>query len=493
MLVVYNSMTGSREPFEPLVPGKVGLYVCGITVYDYCHIGHARMLVAFDGIQRWLRASGYDVTHVRNITDIEDKIIRRAVENGETLSALTTRFIDAMHADEEALGVERPDHEPRATQYIGQMVGIVEKLEANGLAYRSRDGDMLFPVRKFPAYGRLSGKSLDDQRAGERVKVDPGKDDPLDFVLWKSAKPSEPDEAKWPSRYGRGRPGWHLECSAMSVALLGTHFDLHGGGADLLTTHHENELAQSDGAFHPDGRTTTVRYWLHNGFVQVHDEKMAKSLGNFITIREALERIDGEVLRFFLLRAHYRSPINYSAALVDESREALLRLYNAVGDAPPAACAAAAVDWSEAHAARFKAAMDDDFNTAEALAALFDLATRANRDDAPALRAQLRRLGGILGLLQQDPDSVRRTALRGVRATAGGVTAEAKLTEADDVLIATGTVGALSDAGIAARITERAEAKKHRRYADADRIRAELAVAGIVLEDRADGTRWRRG
>ena len=491
MLSLHNSMTRRREVFEPLVPGKVGLYVCGITVYDYCHIGHARMLVAFDAIQRWLRASGYEVTHVRNITDIEDKIIRRAVENGESISALTSRFIDAMHEDEDALGVERPDHEPRATQYVAEMIGIVDKLRDNGLAYQAPDGDVLFPVRKFPRYGLLSGKKLDEQRAGERVEVDPGKQDPFDFVLWKAAKPSEPDEAKWPSSYGTGRPGWHLECSAMSVGLLGRQFDLHGGGMDLLSTHHENELAQSDGAFHPDGHRSTVRYWLHNGFVQIQDEKMSKSLGNFETIREVLERVDGEVLRFFLLRAHYRSPINYSATLLDEAREALLRLYNAIGDVgeADASLKQAPIDWQEAFAARFQAAMDDDFNTADALAVLFELATEANRSDDPVLRQRLRRLALVLGLLGQDPARVRRSALRAAPKAAGGVGADG--TEGGS----TGATadGVLAETRIEALIAERAEAKKAKRFADADRIRDELAAAGIVVEDKPDGTRWRRG
>ena len=496
MLSLHNSMTRRREIFEPLVPGKVGLYVCGITVYDYCHIGHARFLVAFDAIQRWLRASGYEVTHVRNITDIEDKIIRRAVENGEPISALTARFIDAMHEDEDALGVQRPDHEPRATQYVAEMIGIVDKLGANGLAYQSPDGDVLFPVRKFPRYGLLSGKKLDEQRAGERVEVDPGKQDPFDFVLWKAAKPTEPDEAKWPSPYGLGRPGWHLECSAMSVSLLGRQFDLHGGGMDLLPTHHENELAQSDGAYHPDGHQSTVRYWLHNGFVQLQDEKMSKSLGNFLTIREVLALVDGEVLRFFLLRAHYRSPINYSATLLDEAREALLRLYNALEDGVGVADEAlkhTTIDWSEPFAARFKLAMDDDFNTADALAVLFELATEANRSGDPAARLRLRRLALVLGLLGQDPVRVRRTALRtSPKAGAVGVAADGTGDGLPDSP-ATAVDGALSEDRIEALIAERAAAKQSKRFADADRIRDELAAAGIVLEDRANGTRWRRG
>ena len=330
MLKLYNTLTRSKETFVPLVPGEVRMYVCGMTVYDYCHIGHARMLVAFDAVQRWLRASGYRVTYVRNITDIEDKIIRRAVENGETISSLTGRFIDAMHEDEAALDIQRPDSEPRATHYVPQMLAMIQRLQDNGFAYQSADGDMVYAVRKFPGYGRLSGKSLDDLRAGERVAVSGGKQDPLDFVLWKSAKPEEPEEVRWDSPFGCGRPGWHIECSAMSTALLGRQFDIHGGGADLQFPHHENEIAQSDGALYPDGSASFVRYWMHNGFVQVDDEKMSKSLGNFFTIREVLEDHDGEVIRFFILRSHYRSPLNYTADSLADAREGLLRLYNAL-------------------------------------------------------------------------------------------------------------------------------------------------------------------
>ncbi len=497
MLCLHNSMTRAKERFVPLVDGKVGLYVCGITVYDYCHIGHARMLVAFDAIQRWLRASGYDVTYVRNITDIDDKIIRRAVERNESISTVTATFIDAMHEDEAALGIQRPDHEPRATQYVGPMIDIVGRLRDNDLAYPTPDGDMLFPVRRFPRYGRLSGKSLDDQRAGERVAVDPNKQDPADFVLWKAAKPEEPAEVKWASPFGTGRPGWHLECSAMSIALLGAPFDIHGGGMDLIPTHHENEIAQSDGMLYPQGDGSFVRYWLHNGFVNIREEKMSKSLGNFLTIRDCLAAHDGEVLRFFLLRAHYRSPIEYGDSLVDESREGLLRLYNALDDdalavdaaAPagrgPAATDAtdanaqaradgangpASIDWRDADAARFAAAMNDDFNTPVAIAVLFDIANRANREDDPASRRLLRRLAGLLGLLGREPAEVRRSGLR-VGAPAG----------------------TLDDARIDALIAERTDAKKARRFADADRIRAELAGAGIVLEDGPGGTTWRRG
>jgi cysteinyl-tRNA synthetase len=313
MLTIYNTLRRQKEAFKSIVPGRVGMYVCGMTVYDYCHIGHARVMVVFDAVQRWLRASGYDVTYVRNITDIDDKIIRRAVENGETIAQLTGRFIAAMDEDAAALGVQKPDHEPRATAYVPQMLGLIGKLETNGLAYRAADGDVNFSVRDFPGYGALSGKSLDDLRAGERVEVNSGKRDPLDFVLWKSAKQSEPADTRWESPWGTGRPGWHIECSAMSAAILGEQFDIHGGGADLQFPHHENEIAQSEGAH----RHTFVNTWMHNGFVRVDDEKMSKSLGNFFTIREVLRKYDPEVVRFFILRAHYRSPLNYSDAHLD--------------------------------------------------------------------------------------------------------------------------------------------------------------------------------
>ena len=310
MLRIYNSLTRSKEEFVPLEDRRVRMYVCGMTVYDWCHIGHARVLVVFDVVQRWLRASGYALTYVRNITDIDDKIIRRAVENGETIGELTERFIRFMHEDADALGVERPDHEPRATRFVPQMLGLIERLEQNGLAYRADDGDVNFAVRGFPGYGRLSGKSLDALRAGERVAVADAKRDPLDFVLWKAARPDEPEQAKWPSPYGSGRPGWHIECSAMATSLLGETIDIHGGGADLQFPHHENEIAQSEGAL----RKPFVRYWMHNGFVRVDDEKMSKSLGNFFTVREVLKKFDAEVIRLFILRAHYRSPLNYSDA-----------------------------------------------------------------------------------------------------------------------------------------------------------------------------------
>jgi cysteinyl-tRNA synthetase len=369
MLRVFNSLSRTKQEFVSLESGRVRMYVCGMTVYDYCHVGHARVMVVFDMVQRWLRETGYAVTYVRNITDIDDKIIRRAVENGETLRALTDRFISAMHEDADALGVARPDHEPRATEYVPQMLGLIDLLESRGLAYRAEDGDVNYAVRQFPPYGRLSGKSLDDLRAGERVAVDSAKQDPLDFVLWKAAKPGEPTEAVWASHFGPGRPGWHIECSAMSTSLLGRTIDIHGGGADLQFPHHENEIAQSEGAT----GDTFARYWMHNGFVRVDDEKMSKSLGNFFTIRDVLKRYDAEVVRLFILRAHYRSPLNYSDVHLEDARAALTRLYGALGDGDGPA--AAAIDWSEPHAARFRDAMDDDFNTPVAAAALFDLAT----------------------------------------------------------------------------------------------------------------------
>ena len=468
MLRIHNSLTRQKEDFVPLEPGRVRMYVCGMTVYDYCHVGHARVLVVFDVVQRWLRATGYQVTYVRNITDIDDKIIRRAVENGETLRALTTRFIGYMHEDERALGVQPPDHEPRATDYVPQMLGLIERLEGKGYAYRAADGDVNFAVRRFEGYGRLSGKSLDDLRAGERVSVADAKQDPLDFVLWKSAKPGEPDEAKWGSPFGAGRPGWHIECSAMSTALLGDTIDIHGGGADLQFPHHENEIAQSEGAL----GCTFVRYWMHNGFVRVDDEKMSKSLGNFFTIREVLRKFDAEVVRLFILRAHYRSPLNYSDAHLEDARASLLRLYTALspdfrGDASPAA-----IDWSGTFERRFREAMDDDFNTPVALSVLFELATELNRKREAALEARLRALAGVLGLLGRDPEEARRSGLLG-----------------SDAAQASGA----GDAQIEQAVAARAAAKKARDFAEADRIRAELLAKGVVLEDGPAGTTWRRG
>ncbi len=454
MLRIYNSLAREKQEFVPIRPGEVRMYVCGMTVYDYCHLGHGRMLVAFDMVQRWLRASGFRLTYVRNVTDIDDKIIRRAIENGEPIGALTERFVRAMNQDLAALGVQAPDHEPRATEYVPQMLSMIERLEAQGLAYQDAGGDVNFAVRKFPRYGALSGKSLDELRAGERVEVDAAKRDPLDFVLWKRAKPDEP---KWPSRWGEGRPGWHIECSAMGCTLLGGHFDIHGGGQDLQFPHHENEIAQSEGA----NRERFVNYWMHNGFVRVDDEKMSKSLGNFSTLREVLERHDAEALRFLYLRTHYRSPLNFAESQLLESRQALARLYTALKGAP--APADGAIDWSEPFAARFKAAMDDDFNTPEAVAVLFDLAREIGKGRAELMPA-LRALGGVLGLLQRDPVS----------------------------FLQSGPGETLPDAEIRRRIEARLAARKRKDYAEADRIRAELDAAGIVLEDAAAETTWRR-
>ncbi len=462
MLRIHNSLTRRKEDFAPIEPGKVRMYVCGITVYDHCHVGHARMMLVFDMVARWLRASGFALTYVRNITDIDDKIIRRAIENGETIGALTERFITAMHQDLDALGVLRPDHEPRATQYVPQMLNLIGLLEQNGLAYRATDGDVNFSVRKFAPYGRLSGKSLDELRAGERVAVTDAKQDPLDFVLWKASKDADPQEARWPSTYGSGRPGWHIECSAMATALLGEALDIHGGGADLQFPHHENEIAQSEGA-HPG---TFVRYWMHNGFVRVDDEKMSKSLGNFFTIREVLAQFDAEVLRLFVLRAHYRSPLNYSDAHLDDARASLLRLYTAL---TPGVHTPAQVDWSTPEAQRFRDAMNDDFNTPVAVSVLFELAGELNRTRDAAVERQLRALAGVLGLLERDSASVVRSGLRAAPVVAG-----------------------LSDADIDALVLRRTEAKRAKQFAEADRLRAELQTAGIVLEDSATGTRWRR-
>ncbi|WP_347333885.1 cysteine--tRNA ligase, partial [Ralstonia pseudosolanacearum] len=378
-LKIYNTLAREKQTFVPIEPGRVRMYVCGMTVYDYCHVGHARVMVVFDMVQRWLRASGYDVTYVRNITDIDDKIIKRAVENGETIGALTNRFIAAMHEDADALGVQRPDREPRATEYVPQMLSMIGRLQDNGLAYQAADGDVNYAVRKFPGYGKLSGKSLEDLRAGERVAANDAKQDPLDFVLWKSAKADEPAESRWASPWGEGRPGWHIECSAMSCELLGTHFDLHGGGADLQFPHHENEIAQSEGA----SGSTFVNTWMHNGFVRVNDEKMSKSLGNFFTIRDVLKVYDPEVVRFFILRSHYRSDLNYSDVHLDDARHALTRLYTALKDVP--AEAQARPDWNEPHGKRFREAMHDDFNTPVAMAVLFELATEVNKTRSPAL------------------------------------------------------------------------------------------------------------
>ncbi len=462
MLKIYNTLARDKQDFKPIEANTVRMYVCGMTVYDYCHLGHARVMVVFDMVQRWLKASGYDVTYVRNITDIDDKIIKRAAENKESIHQLTQRFIDAMHEDADALGVQRPDHEPRATQYVPQMLEMIAQLEKNGLAYKAADGDVNYAVRKFDGYGKLSGKSLEDLRAGERVEVATDKHDPLDFVLWKHAKDSEADEVKWDSKWGKGRPGWHIECSAMGSELLGKHFDIHGGGADLQFPHHENEIAQSEGAH----QCQYVNYWMHNGFVRVDNEKMSKSLGNFFTIREVLKKYDAEVVRFFILRAHYRSPLNYSDAHLDDAKGALTRLYTALkscGDG--GRVKGEGIDWSESYAQRFQVVMNDDFNTPEAVAVLFDLANEVNRTQSAQGALQLRSLAGVLGLLQRDPQEFLQ----------GGA-----------------SEGGLDDAAINAQIEARIAAKKAKNFAEADRIRKELLEAGIVLEDTPQGTSWRR-
>ena len=452
-LRIYNTLSRALEEFSPLEPGHVRMYVCGMTVYDLCHLGHARSMVAFDVVQRWLRASGLAVIYVRNITDIDDKIIKRAVENGETIRSLTDRMIDALHQDADALGIERPTHEPRATAYVPQMLDMIGTLQGKGLAYQAGNGDVNYAVRKFPGYGKLSGKSLDELNAGERVAVQDGKHDPLDFVLWKSAKPEEPADVKWRSPFGEGRPGWHIECSAMGCALLGESFDIHGGGADLQFPHHENEIAQSEGA---TGKPF-ARLWMHNGFINVDNEKMSKSLGNFFTIRDVLKEYDAETVRFFVVRSHYRSPLNYSNVHLDDARAALKRLYTALSLVAPAPVE---VDWAEGYAARFKAAMDEDFGTPEAVAVLFDLAGEVNRSKSPAAAGLLKALGGHLGLLQADPQDF-------LKAGAG-----------------------LDEAAIQAQIAARAAAKAAKNFAEADRIRNDLLAQGIVLKDSASGTTW---
>ncbi|MBS0388081.1 MAG: cysteine--tRNA ligase [Proteobacteria bacterium] len=473
MLKIHNSLSGVKEAFKPITPGRVGMYVCGVTVYDFCHIGHARFLVAFDLVRRYLRYRGYAVNYVRNITDIDDKIIQRAAENGEQIDALTARFIRAMDEDCAALGCERPDHEPRATAHIAGIIDLIGQLQRRELAYVTADGDVCYAVARFPGYGKLSGKRLEDLRAGARVDVDAGKRDPLDFVLWKRAKPGEPS---WPSPWGDGRPGWHIECSAMSGALLGDHFDIHGGGMDLKFPHHENEIAQSCGA----GRAF-ANLWMHNGFVNVDSVKMSKSLGNFFTLREVLPRLrHPEVMRAFLLSSHYRGPINYSTVQLDQADAMLTRLYTALRGLP-AAAAAAPTPAALAARERFEAALDDDFNSPEAIAVLQELArelntARAANDSATAagLADELRRLAAVMGLLRVDAEAWFK-----LRATAM------------DAADAAGA--ALDEAQIEARIAARLAARQARDFATADRIRDELAAAGVQLEDQGrDRTIWRR-
>jgi len=452
---LYNTLTRKIQDLTLLEPGHVRMYVCGMTTYDLCHLGHARLMLAFDVVQRWLRARGLRVTYVRNITDIDDKIIRRALQTGETVSAVTERNIQAMHEDLDALGIQRPDIEPRATQYVAQMLDLIGVLEHRGLAYLADDGDVDFAVRKFPGYGKLSGKSLDELRAGERIEVRQSKRDPLDFVLWKHAKPDEP---QWPSLWGPGRPGWHIECSAMAAATLGRTIDIHGGGPDLIFPHHENEIAQSEGAY----GVPLANVWMHCGALRVGEEKMSKSLGNFLTIRDALKRHRAEVLRFFLVRTHYRGQISFSEDLLADARSGLTRLYTALRgfDLAPVA-----VDWNGANARRFAAAMDEDFNTAAAIAELFDLAGEVNRGKSVLAAQQLRALGGVLGLLQQDPEAFLQADPSRPMATAER---------------------------ILQLVEQRAAAKKARNFQEADRIRALLADEGVLLEDGPSGTTWRR-
>jgi len=460
MLKIYNTLKNRKEVFEPITPGQVQMYVCGMTVYDYCHIGHARVLVVFDVVYRYLKHLGYEVTYVRNITDIEDKIISRAIENGEAYDQLTERFIRAMHEDSDALGVLRPDVEPRATEAVDEMLKMIEVLEQKGFAYQADNGDVYFAVAKFPGYGQLSGKKVSELRAGERVEVDMGKRDPLDFVLWKSAKPGEPS---WPSKYGDGRPGWHIECSAMSRSLFGNHFDIHGGGQDLQFPHHENEIAQSECC----NDEKFVNYWMHNGFVRVNEEKMSKSLGNFFILREVLDSYRAEEIRYFIVSSHYRSPLNYSEEQLDNARSALQRLYAALLDTK-----LTALPQDNDYQKRFEAALDDDFNTANAVAVLFDLVREINRSKREQQERQhelaslLRHLGGLLGLLQADAEEFLKSRA--------------------------GQSAGLGDTAIEDLISARLQARADKDWASADRIRDELSEAGIVIEDGNDGTRWRR-
>ncbi|UOO81817.1 cysteine--tRNA ligase [Uruburuella testudinis] len=465
-LNVYNTLTRQKETFIPLNPENVRMYVCGMTVYDYCHLGHARVMVVFDMIARWLRQSGYPLTYVRNITDIDDKIIARAAENGETIAELTARFIQAMNEDADALGVIRPDVEPKATEHIAQMIAMIERLIANGKAYPATNGDVYYAVREFAAYGQLSGKSLDDLRAGERVEVDSFKRDPLDFVLWKAAKTGEP---AWESPWGNGRPGWHIECSAMGEELFGNTFDIHGGGADLQFPHHENEIAQSCGAHggcthHEHGKTieSHVKYWLHNGFIRVDNEKMSKSLGNFFTIREVLQKYDPEVVRFFILRAHYRSPLNYSDAHLNDAKGALTRLYTALKNTAPSEFDVR--ETSNDYTRRFFAAMNDDFGTVEAVAVLFELAGEINKTNDVQLAGCLKALAGIIGLLQREPTE----------------------------FLQSGVSDGLSGEEIETLIAQRKQARADKNWAESDRIRDLLNAENIILEDGAGGTTWRR-
>ena len=460
MLKIYNSLTNQKEEFKSIEPGKVRMYVCGMTVYDLCHLGHARVLVVFDMVTRYLRHINYDVTYVRNITDVDDKIIKRANENGEDFNELTGRFIQAMHEDAIALGVLPPDEEPRATTAMNDIIAMIKVLVEKGYAYAANNGDVYYDVSKFATYGQWSGKKTEDLRAGERVAVDENKDDPLDFALWKAAKPDEPS---WESPWGNGRPGWHIECSAMSTCCLGNHFDIHGGGQDLQFPHHENEIAQSEAST----GEKFVNVWMHNGFVRIDDEKMSKSLGNFFTVREILERYRAEDVRYFILASHYRSPLNYSDQMLDSAGAALTRLYTALRDVDVISSNVA----NDEYVQRFNKAMDEDFNTPEAVAVLFDLANQINKarqDDperASSLATTLKHLAAILGLLQEDPE---------------------------DYLHGTGSVGGLDDGAIDDLIKQRQQAKQDKNWAEADAIRDQLKAQGVILEDKGAGTSWRR-
>jgi cysteinyl-tRNA synthetase len=460
MLNIYNTLSRKKELFQPIEAPLVSMYVCGMTVYDYCHLGHARVFLVFDMIARWLKISGYELNYIQNITDIDDKIIARAAEQGEDITTFTQKYIDAMHEDWQALNIEKPNHQPRATEHIPGMIGLIQTLIDKGRAYHAKNGDVYFSVRSFSTYGKLSGKHLDDLQAGERVEIDIFKEDPLDFVLWKHAKEGEPS---WPSPWGDGRPGWHIECSAMSKYHFGQHFDIHGGGADLQFPHHENEIAQSEGAHDH----TFVNYWIHNGFVRINGEKMSKSLGNFFTIRDILQKFDAESMRFFILRTHYRSPINYSDEHLKDAYLSLSRLYRALEPFhDQLAYTPLDINWEELHAKTFKIAMDDDFNTSEAVAVLFELANQVNKTQDISLAHQLKNLAGILGLLHQKPRQFLQNS--GYQTTS---TIDSKVIE--DL------------------INERSQAKKQKDFPKADSIRHKLMTMGIILEDKAEETVWR--
>jgi cysteinyl-tRNA synthetase len=466
MLQIYNTLTKQKENFQPLVPGQIGLYVCGMTVYDYCHIGHARVLVSFDVVTRYLRSRGYDVTYIRNVTDIDDKIIQRAQKNNESVPELTARFIAAMHEDTELLGVLPPTKEPKATNHILEMVLLIQTLIDKGYAYVASNGDVYYAVHQFKKYGCLAHQDPDQLRSGARVAVVDIKKDPLDFVLWKLAKPGEPT---WDSPWGKGRPGWHIECSAMSMDCLGQHFDIHGGGFDLIFPHHENEIAQSEAATEKQ----FVNTWMHVGFLQIDKEKMSKSLGNFFTIRDVLAQWPAEVVRYFLMSGHYRSPLNYSTDALENAHAALTRFYTSLRGLPTTDVILEDTDYEK----RFSAAMDDDFNMPDALAVLFDVVREINRQrdlndiaTASKLGGLLRRLSGILGLLNQDPEAF-------LQLTVGAPISAATMTPAD----------------IELAINARLQARQNKNWAEADRIRDELLNQGIVLEDSSQGTIWRRG